>query len=343
MSTGGTGGAGRALVVGECLVDLAPAFTGAAGAGRAGGWAEDYRAMPGGGPANVAVGMVRLGVPTAFAGRFSRGGFGPWLRGYLESNGLDLAFSVDADEPATLALVTLDSDGRASYTFYGPGTADWQWDADELPDLSAAQPDALGVSAVHTGSLALALDPGAAVLAGWLVKLRRGDQVLISFDPNVRPGFLGDISAYRERLSQIASSAHVIKASTDDLQVIYPGTTPLAAAEQWLSEGASLVVITEGPDGATAFHRSGARAHLSPPAIEVADTIGAGDSFTAALLAYFARHGLLNPPAIATLSGAHLEGAMAQAVAASALTCARPGADPPTEGELSSFISGQAP
>ncbi len=96
--------------------------------------------------ANIAVGLVRLGVPTAFAGRFSRAGFGPWLRSYLVANGLDLALSVDAEEDATLALVTLDGQGRASYTFYGPGTADWQWDATELPDLTAAAPADLGIS-----------------------------------------------------------------------------------------------------------------------------------------------------------------------------------------------------
>jgi len=344
MSTVGTGGVGRTLVVGECLVDLAPTSTGApghgsAGTGKVGAWARHFVAMPGGGPANIAVGLARLGVPTTFAGRFSREGFGPWLRNYLVANGIDLALSVDASEAATLALVTLDDQGRASYTFYGPGTADWQWDATELPDLSVTAPADLGISAVHTGSLALALEPGAGVLAGWLAGLRRGNQVLISFDPNMRPGLVGDLSAYRERLAGVISSSHIVKASDEDLDVLYPRATLPEVADRWLSEGVSLVVITQGPVGATAFHQNGSRAHCAPPPIEVADTIGAGDSFSAALLAYFAKNGLLEPAALATLSEGHLQGAIAQAVSASALTCTRPGADPPTGPELSRFIA----
>jgi fructokinase len=332
------------LVVGECLADLAPASTGApadrtGATGKVGAWARQLVAMPGGGPANIAVGLVRLGVPTAFAGRFSRAGFGPWLRSYLVANGLDLALSVDADEEATLALVTLDGQGRASYTFYGPGTADWQWDATELPDLAAAASADLGICAVHTGSIALTLEPGAGVLAKWLAGLRRGNRVLVSFDPNMRPSLVGDLSAYRERLPGVISSSHIVKASDEDLEVLYPGATAGEIADRWLSAGVSLVVITEGALGATAFHQNGARAHAAPPPIEVVDTIGAGDSFSAGLLAYFAKNGFLEPAALTTLSEGHLHDAIAQAVSASALTCTRPGADPPTEQELARFIA----
>lgn len=344
MSTVGTGEVARALVVGECLVDLAPASTGAPGAGSAGtgkvgAWARQLAAMPGGGPANTAVGLARLGIPTAFGGRFSREGFGPWLRSYLVANGLDLALSVEADEDATLALVTLDDQGRASYTFYGPGTADWQWKANELPDLTATAPGDLGISAVHTGSIALTLEPGADVLAGWLAGIRRGNRVLVSFDPNMRPSLVGDLSSYRERLPGVISSSHIVKASDEDVEVLYPGESAPDVADKWLSQGVSLVVITEGALGATAFHENGARAHWAPPLIEVADTIGAGDSFSAGLLAYFAKTGLLDPAALATLSEGHLHDAIAQAVSASALTCTRPGADPPTEQELARFIA----
>ncbi len=332
------------LVVGECLVDLAPASTGApaertAGTGKVAAWARQLVAMPGGGPANIAVGLVRLGVPTAFAGRFSRAGFGPWLRNYLVANGLDLALSVDADEDATLALVTLDDQGRATYTFYGPGTADWQWEANELPDLATTTPADLGISAVHSGSIALTLEPGAGVLAKWLAGLRRGNRVLVSFDPNMRPSLVGDLSAYRERLPGVISSSHIVKASDEDVEVLYPGATTPEVADKWLSAGVSLVVITEGALGATAFHQNGARAHAAPPLIVVVDTIGAGDSFSAGLLAYFAKNGFLEPAALAALGEGHLHDAIAQAVAASALTCTRPGADPPTEQELARFIA----
>ncbi|HUC13963.1 MAG TPA: carbohydrate kinase [Acidimicrobiales bacterium] len=339
-----TGGVAKALVVGECLVDLAPASAGAPGhgtsrTGKVGAWARQLVAMPGGGPANIAVGLARLGVPTAFAGRFSREGFGPWLHSYLVANGLDLALSVEAGEDATLALVTLDDQGRATYTFYGPGTADWQWEVNELPDLTATGPADLGISAVHTGSIALTLEPGASVLAGWLEGLRRGNRVLVSFDPNMRPSLIRDLSDYRERLPGVISSSHIVKASDEDVEVLYPGATAPEVADRWLSNGVSLVVITEGALGATAFHKNGARAHCAPPPIEVVDTIGAGDSFSAGLLAYFAKNGLLAPAALATISEGHLHDAIDEAVSASAMTCTRPGADPPTEEELARFIA----
>jgi fructokinase len=341
------GGAGRTLVLGECLVDLAPTSAGAPGgvvpgAGKAGPWAGHFVAMPGGGPANIAVALARLGAPASFAGRFSRRGLGPWLRSYLAANGLDLALSVDADEDATIALVTFDDEGRASYTFYGPGTADWQWQKSELPDLSVPPAGDRGIGAVHTGSLALALDPGASVLATWLSGLRRDGRVLVSFDPNVRPSFVKNLSAYRKLVAEVVSRSHIVKASTEDIEVLDPGAGSAVGAERWLSEGVSLVVITDGPSGATAFHRNGARAHSTPPAIEVVDTIGAGDTFSAALLSYFWEHGFLEPEAIDAVNEAHLLRATAQAVAASALTCTRPGADPPTKQELASFMAERA-
>jgi fructokinase len=243
------------------------------------------------------------------------------LRSYLVANGIDLTLSVEADEDATLALVTLDDQGRAAYTFYGPGTADWQWKASELPDLTDPEHASLGIGAVQTGSIALTLEPGAEVLAEWLANIRRANKALVSFDPNIRPSLIGDLSAYRERLPGVISSSHIVKASDEDIEVLYPG------------------VITQGDLGATAFHESGARAQWAPPQIEVADTIGAGDSFSAGLLAYFAKTGLLDPAALATLGEGHLHDAIAQAVSASALTCTRPGADPPTEQELDRFIA----
>ncbi len=361
--------AGYILVLGECLADLAPA-SGAAvdlvpdnsgtradaeSAGSPGITPAEEQALnrapavrhrarqqlvalPGGGPANIAVGLARLEVLCTFAGRFSRGGFGPWLRGNLDDNGVDLSFSVDADEPATIALVTLDSHGRASYTFYGPTTADWQWAHSELPDFGRQNPGRPAVKAVHTGSLALALEPGASAIASWLTNLRQRGQVLISFDPNVRPGFVGDLSAYRERLTEVVRTAHVVRASIDDVEAVYPGKAPRAVAEEWLALGASLVLITEGPGGATAYYQDGASTHCSPPPIELADTIGAGDAFTSALLAYFSDNGLLSPSGIAHLTEAQLRSSVAEAVAAGSLTCTRVGADPPSRLELARFL-----
>jgi fructokinase len=328
----------KVLVLGECLVDLAPASLAAPVAANTPPGAKDFVAMPGGGPANVAVGLARLQVPCAFAGRFARGGFGPWLHQNLVDNGLDLSFSVPADEAATIALVTLDSHGRATYTFYGETTADWQWAASELPDLASPGLNSPAIGAVHTGSLALALAPGAGVIASWLTDLRQEGRVVISFDPNVRPAFVGDISRYRDHVTQVVRSSHIVKASTEDVEVMYPGTAPRAVAEGWLALGVPLVVITEGSDGATAYHQNGGSSHCSPPPVEVADTIGAGDAFTSALLAYLSEHGLLSPGAITKMTEAQLGSSITRAVAASALTCTRLGADPPSRLELARFI-----
>ena len=314
------------LVIGECLVDLAP--RGEAPEGLA---AKSYLALPGGSPANVAVGLARLGVRTGFAGRFSAEGFGPWLREHLSSNGVDLSASVDATEPATLAVVTLDPEGRASYTFYGPETADWQWAAGELPGPTS------GFAAVHTGSLATTFEPGASVLAKWLRAVHEGGDSVVSFDPNVRAGLVGDLTAYRSRLEQLLVCAHIVKASDDDLAVVYPGSSMERVAESWLSRGVALVVVTEGARGARAFHASGAQAACAPPEVEVVDTIGAGDAFSAGLLAYLASAGVLTPEGVVSLSTEELERAIGCAVAASAFTCTRPGADPPTATELAAF------
>ncbi len=360
----------RILVLGECLVDLAPAAGAAAdralrdsagalpdtAASESTGFSavegedldrgfgtghpprQQLVALPGGGPANIAVGLARLGIPCTFAGRFARGGFGPWLRRNLADNGLDLSFSVDADELATIALVTLDSFGRASYTFYGPTTADWQWASSELPDLGREAPGGATVHAVHTGSLVLALEPGASAITNWLTGLRQRGQVLISFDPNVRPGFVSDLSAYRERLTEVVRSSHVVRASTEDTEAVYPGMASRAVAEKWLTLGATLIVITEGADGATAYYQDGTSTHCSPPPIELADTIGAGDAFTSALLGYCSDHGVLSPSGIGHLTEAELRSSVAQAVAAGALTCTRVGADPPNRVDLARFL-----
>jgi fructokinase len=281
----------------------------------------------GGSPANVAVGLARLDISTGFAGRLAAGGFGPWLRGHLERNGVDLSYAVDAAEPATLALVSLDEAGRASYTFYGPETADWQWHPDELPP-----PESLDAAVVHTGSLATLLDPGASVVRRWVAAIRQGGRTLISIDPNVRPALVQDRADFAQALDDLVAQAHVVKVSEEDLAFL-PGSSE-ATAERWLASGCDLVVITRGGDGASALHRGGARVDVPAPVVEVADTVGAGDSFTAGLLGYLADHDLLQPAAVAELSAEHLADALSWATRVSAITCTRPGANPPFRAEL---------
>ena len=313
-------------MLGECLVDLAPAPP-----EQAHEVGKRYVALPGGGPANVAVGLARLGVRAAFAGRFAGEGFGPWLRDNLVANGVDLSPSVEAGQPATLAVVTLDGEGRASYGFYGPETADWQWSLSELPDPTGR------FAAVHTGSLATTFEPSASVLAEWLEGLRGAGEVVVSFDPNVRPGLVTDLDAYRGRLQKLASFAHVVKASDEDIAAVYPGSSVESVAGSWLSGGATVVFVTEGALGARAFHESGARAQCAPPAVEVVDTIGAGDAFSSGFLSHLGSAGALSPAGLRSLGPSELAAVLSEAVAASAFTCTRPGADPPTAAELARF------
>lgn len=321
------GSVGRLVVVGEALLDLLPAEQAPPGAGAA----LALRALPGGSPANVAVALARLGVPVTFAGRFSTGALGRWRRQCLGVEGVDLAASVDADRPATLAAVTVDAGGVASYQFYGPETADWWWRAEELP-----APAALAGGAVHTGSLATAMTPGAAVLAGWAEEVRGREDVVISYDPNVRPSIVGGVDECREAVAPWLGVAHVVKVSEEDIATLYPGRSPAAVAEWWLAaaRGPELVVVTAGAAGAGAWHRDGRCLSRPAPPVRVVDTVGAGDAFTAGLLAALREGGWLSPAGLAAIDDGALGAALDLGAAVASVTCSRPGADPPSRARL---------
>jgi fructokinase len=321
---------GPVLVVGELLADVvADGVRGHTGAGAADGAQMGLSARPGGSPANVAVGLARLGVPTEFAGRLSAQGIGPWLREHLVANGVGTRWSVAATELPTLAFVGLDPAGVPAYGFYGPATADWQWTLDELPDLAGS-----GVRAVHTGSLACALPPGAAGIAGWVQEVRADGHVLVSYDPNVRPTLVDDLAAFALEVEGWVARSHLVKVSEEDLAVLYPGQLALEVAAAWTHRGPELVVVTHGSHGASAL-RAGELLLTRPGrSVPVVDTVGAGDSFSAALLAWLAGAGVLCPGGPAGLSEAEVATVLDRAVAASAITCTRAGADPPTAAEL---------
>jgi fructokinase len=326
---------GSVLVVGELLADVVADDPGgsAKGVDRA---VMGLSARPGGSPANVAVGLARLGVTTEFAGRLSPQGIGPWLRAHVVDNGVGTRWCVAAQELPTLAFVGLDPAGVPAYGFYGPGTADWQWTIDELPDLVGS-----GVRAVHTGSLATALPPGAAAVASWLAAVRADGRVLVSYDPNVRPTLIDDLSEFGVEVEGWVARSHVVKVSEEDLAVLYPGRAPLEVAAAWTRRGPELVVVTHGPHGATALRTGGRPVTRPGRSVEVVDTVGAGDSFSAGLLAWLASADTLHPGGPAGLSEAGLAAALDQAIAASAITCTRAGADPPTAAELEPAASAE--
>jgi fructokinase len=310
------------VVVGEALVDLKADE----------GDPTRFTAHPGGSPANVAVTLARLGTSVQFAGRLARDGFGLLLRDHLAKNGVDLSFCVDAAERAGLAVVSTDADGHTEYAFHVTNTADWQWRTAELPH--GLDSDTL---AIHTGSLALALPPGGPAIAVWLAEQRRAQRV-ISIDPNVRPAVMVDPRAYRPRLESWVTRSDIVKASIDDLAWIYPGEDPDGVALRWSGRGPSLVVITHGADGVDAFVDGQVVRRPARPTV-VADTVGAGDAISGALLDWLARHERLSRPALAAITPSEVAAALDFAAEVAAVTVSRPGADPPQRAELSVAVT----
>ncbi|MCW0216278.1 MAG: carbohydrate kinase [Pseudonocardia sp.] len=308
-------------VAGEALVDIVPAP------------AEGYfEFAPGGSPANVAVGLARLGVPARMLARIADDLIGVRLRAHLRDNGVDLSHVVRAREASSLALVEVAQDGQATYDFRISGTADWQWTPDEL--AGAVDPT---VVAVHSGSLALTTEPGATVLRELLAKA--AGTATISYDPNCRPLLMGDPADVLAGVHELLGTVDVLKVSDEDLRWLLPHTPPGKVVEDWLSRGPSLVVVTLGAKGVLAGTATGIRTSLPGRQVEVIDTVGAGDSFTAALLAGLYTRGLLGPEAreaLRDIDAVLLDEVLEECVAAAAITCSRRGANPPTTSELHS-------
>ncbi|MFG1705866.1 carbohydrate kinase [Nonomuraea sp. M3C6] len=282
------------------------------------------RVLPGGGPANTAVALARLGTPTRFLGRISGDVFGGLFREHLASSGVDLSSSVEAKEPSTLAVAALDAGGQAEYTFYADGTADWQWSPYEL-DLQRLGP----VKCLHTGSLALVREPGRTAVE----ELARAaaERATISIDPNVRPS-LASIDDYP--VARWCEWTDILKLSDDDLAFLLPGVPMERACDTWHAAGARLIVVTRGAAGAL-VSLDGERATVRAPKVEVVDTVGAGDAFTAGLLHHLGTKGLLGGRLDDVDLGAAVEAAEF-AARVSALTCSVPGADPPWAAQLTS-------
>ncbi|MEV3914451.1 carbohydrate kinase family protein [Streptomyces canus] len=301
-------------VLGECVADAFP------DPARSDADVLALRALPGGGPANTAVALARLGTRTRFLGRFSHDVFGALFHARLTASGVDLTGSVTAaPEPSTLAVADLDESGQATYTFYADRSADWQWTADEL---AATQQDE--AACLHTGSLALIQQPGGSRIEDHLAKAR--EHVTVSIDPNVRP-LLVPPAAYRERLPHWCAVADILRLSEDDLALLLPGVGPEEACDTWHAAGARLVVITFGGRGALAS-LDGLRVTVSAPRVDVVDTVGAGDSYTAGLLHRLAALGHLGGR-LDRLSLEDLTDACTFAARVAALTCSVPGANPP--------------
>jgi fructokinase len=308
--------AGFVAVVGEAVADAFPAAATADGL--------DLRVRPGGSPANTAVALARLGVPTHFLGRLSAGLLGDLLRAHLAASGVDLGATVAAPGPASLAIAAVDAEGRTSYDFYLRGATDWDWTAAELAAERVA-----GAAGVHAGSLALVLEPGGPLIEDLLAAARRS--ATISIDPNVRPGIV-PAAVYRSGIDRWARLADIIRLSDEDFAVLRPDGDFPAACERWHAAGVRLVVLTRGGQGAVGS-LDGAGVEVPAVEVPVVDTVGAGDSFTAGLLRWLWRHGHL-AARLATTKPDDVTQAMSFAVQVAARTCAVQGADPPWAADL---------
>ncbi|CAD5372368.1 Fructokinase [Rubrivivax sp. A210] len=305
------------VVAGEALMDVFPS------ASTATGMTMDARI--GGSPLNVAIGLARLGRQVAFFGALSQGPLGDRLAQALADEGVGLACSVRLAAPTTLSLVGLDARGVPDYAFYGEGAAD------RLLPLSALAQVPAGAEAYQFGSYAMVVEPVAATQRA-LVE-REHARSVVAYDPNIRLNVEPDIQRWRDTVQWMLPRTTLLKISDEDLGLLHPGADPAALARQWLAAGVALVVVTRGAKGAWAWT---AQQHVAVPSrpLKLVDTVGAGDTFQAALLTALAERALLSRAGMAGLGAQALSDILGFAAHAAAITCSRRGADLPRRREL---------
>lgn len=296
------------LSCGEALIDMLPRST-ADGA-------TVFQPFIGGSPFNTAIALGRLGAPAGF--------FGAMLKAALDEGQVDASLAILTDRPTTLAFVAL-VNGNARYAFYDENSAGRLIIEADLPDLPAR------VAALHFSAVSLVQEPCGSAFETLMT--REAGKRVTSLDPNVRPTLVKDPDAFRRRIGRMAAMADIIKLSEDDLAWLAPGAAFETIAEKWFGTGTRLAILTRGAAGAVALTRNLSLA-IPGIAVPVADTVGAGDTFTAGLLARLNQRGLLSKASIATLTEENLVDTIAFAVRAATITVSRPGADPPWRREL---------
>ncbi len=306
------------LCCGEALIDMIPAKT-ADGA-------EAFAPHCGGAIFNTAIALGRLGARTGLLTGLSRDMFGEQLTGALKASGVDTSSLIYSDRPTTLAFVRL-VDGNATYSFFDENSAGRMLTPIDLPKL------ATDVSTLYFGGISLACEPGADTYASLLQHQGKGRAVMI--DPNIRPNFILDEAKYRVRLDRMLALADIVKVSDDDLNWIIPGPLTLTEKVEALNaRGVGIVIVTRGGEGATGYLPGGDEVNVPVSRVEVVDTVGAGDTFNAGLLAKLAELGCLNKAALSNLSPDLLTKAMAHGAKVAAITVSRAGANPPWASEL---------
>jgi len=314
-------GAATVVVAGEALVDLVPGPEG------------ELRALPGGSPFNVAVGLGRLGVPTVLLAPLSEDAHGDLLAACLADARVRVVPPGRVSRPTTSATVHLDTDGHATYSFALKGTSAVGMTPDELRSAIADEP-AVATAPLHISLGAVTLSaPGTGALLEELL-VPAGARAFVSLDPNVRPAVIEDLGAARAAIEHAVTRVDVVKVSDADLVALHPDRDPLAVAGDWARSGPVLVVVTRGAEGATAFRSDAGTLMVAGVPVDVVDTVGAGDAFTSGLLAALDGRGLLDRGALADADAEKLQEVLTFAARVAAVTCTRGGADPPRREEL---------
>ena len=309
----------RIVVIGEALIDLIQQSDGR------------YEAKPGGAPANVSIALARLGTEVSYAGRMSTDKFGEKLYNWLAPENIDMSLVERTADPTTLAVASLDEEGKASYSFYLKGTADWGWTLGAFMNLEIDPP-----AAIVIGSVATAIEPGASVIENLAGHLHSSEGSTVVIDLNIRPGLGFDRASETVRVERQIKLAHIVKASDDDLAWLYPERVPVETARAWATAGHH-VIMTRGADGATLFTPSGDTVSVKAPVIDLIDTVGAGDSFLGATIFGLQRLNALGANAESLLSKVTIDewiSLLELAARVGAITCSRAGCNPPTLGEL---------
>jgi fructokinase len=286
----------------------------------------NYKAIAGGSPFNVAVGLRRLGIDVALFAGLSSDYLGRRLQQVLQEEGVRPDYLQDFDAPTTLAMVAVGADGSPHYSFRGEGCADRQLLPGHLPELGAE------VRGLHIGSFSLVVQPIADTLLA-LVRRESGKR-LISLDPNVRLNPQPNIELWRERINTLVEHADLIKVSDEDLNLLYPERDPQSVIHDWLERRCQLVFLTRGGQGATVFSRRHGSWSAPACAVVMADTVGAGDTFQAALIAWLTEQQLDSVEGLQRLSREQIDAMLTFAVNAAALTCGKTGPDLPYRHQL---------
>ena len=294
-------------VAGEVLIDLIPE-------------GSERKPIVGGGPANTAKALAKIGIDTQFIDGISTDEYGQMAKGELVASGAKLDYVKYSDKPACLAIVSLSESGSASYEFVIENTATFDFNPDWLPNPQTELPALL-----HAGTLATVIEPGASVLFEWAQSVVKVAPIV--FDPNIRPAVISDRKQYVKQVERWISISSAVKVSDDDLKWLYPSLDIEQVVNNWLTMGASLVVVTYGDKG-LAGYRVGKKISQDAIKVLVADTVGAGDTVGAILVEAIVKDGL------DTLSGVRLEMMLKRAAKAAAITVSRGGANPPTLKEI---------